>query len=83
MGHPSGCAISVTAANKGFGLFIIVITDIEAISNWASKVIRDFFVLLFPENSHHSLNQSDAKLKPIMNRSLAFSRALGSLVGFI
>ena len=47
MGHPSGCALSVTAANKGFGLFIIVMNDIEAISNWASKVIRDFFALLY------------------------------------
>ena len=80
MSHPSGCALSVTAANKGFGLFIIVMNDIEAISNWASNnpgflcfaLLRS---VIGPENSHHSLNQSDAKLKPIMNRSLAFSRA--------
>ena len=32
------------------------------------------------ENSHNSLNQSDAKLKPITTWSPAFSRALGSLV---
>ena len=34
-------------------------------------------------NSRHSLNQSDLKLKPITTWSPAFSRALGSLVGFI
>ena len=38
--------------------------------------------MIGPENSHHSLNQSDAKLKPIMNRSLAFSRALGKFGWF-
>ena len=32
------------------------------------------------ENSRHSLNQSDAKIKPISTWSPAFSRALGSLV---
>ena len=31
------------------------------------------------ENSRHSLNQSDAKIKPISTWSPAFSRALGSL----
>ena len=30
----------------------------------------------------HSLNQSDAKVKPIVAWSPAFSRTLGSLVGF-
>ena len=37
---------------------------------------------LAPVNSRHSFNQSDAKLKSITNWSHAFSRALGSLVGF-
>ena len=31
------------------------------------------------ENSRHPLSQSDAKLKPIMTWSLAFSRASGRL----
>ena len=50
-----------------------------------SKVIRDCngFALLRSviglENSHHPLNQSDAKLKPIANWLLAFSRASGQL----
>ena len=35
-----------------------------------------------PENSRHSFNQSNAKLKLITTWSSAFSRALGSLVGF-
>ena len=35
-----------------------------------------------PENSRHSVNQSDARLKPVTTWSLALSRALGSLVGF-
>ena len=35
-----------------------------------------------PENSRHSFNQSNAKLKLIKTWSSAFSRALGSLVGF-
>ena len=35
-----------------------------------------------PENSHYSLNQSDAKLKPLTTWSPSFSRALGSLVVF-
>ena len=33
------------------------------------------------ENSRHSLNQSDVKLKPIATSSLAFSRASSSLLG--
>ena len=37
--------------------------------------------MIGPENSLHSLNQSDAKLKPITTWSPAFSRALGILVG--
>ena len=36
--------------------------------------------MIGPENSHHSLNQSDAKLKPVTTSSSAFSRALGSLL---
>ena len=35
-----------------------------------------------PENSHHSLHQSDSKLKPIATWSHAFSRASGSLLVF-
>ena len=58
-----------------------------------SNAIRDcigfaFFFLfslrsvIGPENSHYSLNQSDAKLKPLTTWSPSFSRALGSLVVF-
>ena len=36
--------------------------------------------MIGPENSLHSLNQSDVKLKPITTWSPAFSRALGILV---
>ena len=35
-----------------------------------------------PKDSCHSLHQSGAKLKPITTWSPAFSRTLGSLVGF-
>ena len=35
--------------------------------------------LIGPEISRHLLNQSDAKLKPIVTWSFAFSRACGSL----
>ena len=35
-----------------------------------------------PENSRPSLNQSDAKLKPLTTLSPTFSRAVSSLVGF-
>ena len=54
--------------------------------NGVSKEIRDCFVLALvrpmigPENSHHSLNQSDAKSKPITTWSPVFSRALGILL---
>ena len=54
-----------------------------------SKVIRDHigFALLRsvigPENLRPSLNQSKAKLKPIMTQSPKCSRAVGSLVVFI
>ena len=57
----------------------------RAIFNWVSQVIRDCigFALLRSviglENSHHPLNQSDAKLKPIAKWLLAFSRASGQL----
>ena len=50
-----------------------------------SKVIRDCIVfrsVIGPKNSCPFLNQSDAKLKPIMTWSSAFSRALGSLFVF-
>ena len=36
--------------------------------------------MIGPENLHHSLNQSDAKLKPIITWSPAFSRPIDSLV---
>ena len=50
-------------------------------------VLRFFFLfalrsVIGPENSHYSLNQSDAKLKPPTTWSPSFSRALGSLVVF-
>ena len=35
-----------------------------------------------PENSHHSVHQSNSKLKPIATWSHAFSRASGSLLVF-
>ena len=38
---------------------------------------------IVPENSCHSLNQSDAKPKPVMTWSTAFSRALDSLIVYI
>ena len=55
---------------------------------WVSNEIRNnpCFVLLRsvigPEDSRQSLNQSDAKLKPITTWSPAFSRALGDLAVF-
>ena len=56
------------------------------IFNLVSKVNRYYFGFPFlhfvigPQNSHHSLNQSDAKLKTIATLSFAFSRASGSLL---
>ena len=53
----------------------------RAIFNCVSKVIRDCigFALLRSviglKKSRHPLNQSDAKVKPILTWSLAFSRA--------
>ena len=41
-----------------------------------------FFSVIGPENSHHPLNQSDAKLKPIATWKFAFSRALTNLLFF-
>ena len=47
-------------------------TLINVIFNWVSKVIRNCFVfallryVIGPENSRHFLNQSEAKLKPIL-----------------
>ena len=58
------------------------------IFNWVSKVFQDCCdfasprSVIGPENARHSLNQSDAKLKPNTTCSPAFSRALGCLVGF-
>ena len=51
-------------------------------------LVLGFFLLFVlrsvigPENSHYSLNQSDAKLKPLTTWSPSFSRASGSLVVF-
>ena len=39
-----------------------------------------FRSVIGPENTHHSLNQSDEKFKPITTWLPALSRALGSLV---
>ena len=39
-----------------------------------------FALWLAQKNSRHSLNQSDAKVKPTTTWSPAFSRALGSLI---
>ena len=56
------------------------------IFNLVSKVYRYYFGFSFLhfviglQNSHHSLNQSDAKLKTIATLSFAFSRASGSLL---
>ena len=60
--------------------------SVRAIFKWVSKVIRDCIGCPFLcsmiglGNSRHTLNQSDAKLKPIPIWSPAFSRALGWLV---
>ena len=54
-----------------------------------SKVLRDCTdfasprSVIGPENSRHSLNQSDAKLKPNTTCSPAFPRAIGYLVDFL
>ena len=46
--------------------------------NWVSKIILGWFSFVFllsvtgPENSHHPLNQSELKLKPIMTWPLMF-----------
>ena len=50
-------------------------------------VLRFFFLfalrsVIGPENSYYSLNQSDAKLKPLTTWSPSFSRALCSLIVF-
>ena len=64
----------------------LLVWENREIINWVLKVIRGCFSFSFlrsmigPENSLHSLNQSDAKLKPITTWSPAFSRALGILV---
>ena len=50
------------------------------------SLVQDCFGLAFlrhvmgPENSCHSLNQSDSKSKPIATLSVAFSRVLGCFV---
>ena len=60
--------------------------SVRAIFKWVSKAIRDCIGCPFLcsviglGNSRHTLNQSDAKLKPIPIWSPAFSRALGWLV---
>ena len=58
--------------------------SIKATFNWVKSVPSHFVFALRcsvigPENSHHSLNQSDAKLTPIETWSSALSRACGSL----
>ena len=45
-------------------------------------LVLPYFAVIGPENSRHSLNQSDAKLKPTTTWSPAFSRALGRVVVF-
>ena len=56
----------------------------RAAFNWTSQVIRDCVGLALlrsvigPENSHHSINQSDANVNPTTIWSPTFSRALGS-----
>ena len=47
-----------------------------SIESWREIAVID------PENSRPSLNQSDAKLKPLTTLSPTFSRAVSSLVGF-
>ena len=53
-----------------------------------SKVIRDYFVfallrfVIGPENSRHSLNQSDSKLQSSATWLLVFSRASSNLLVF-
>ena len=61
---------------------------LERFFEWVYKDIQDHFgftqpcSVIGPENSHHPLNQSDAKLKTIATWSPAFSRALSSLLVF-
>ena len=63
-----------------------IIKPSREIFNWVSKVIRDCIgsallcSVIGPENSRHSLNQSDAKLTSNMTWSPAFSRALDGLL---
>ena len=50
--------------------------SVKAIFNCVCKVIRDVHCsLIGSENSRHSINQSNAKLKQIVTCSPAFSRA--------
>ena len=68
--------------------FPICFHHLKDIFNWVAKVIPECFgfallrYVIGPENSRHSLNQSDTKLNPITTWLPAFSRALVSLVGF-
>ena len=53
--------------------------DKVCLLNLAKSLLRS---VIGPENWHHSLNQSDAKLKLITTWPLAFPRALEILVAF-
>ena len=61
-------------------------TSFRASFNWVSKVIRNGFSFAFPrrvtgpDNSRHFFQPTRSKLKPIETQSLAFSRALYSLL---
>lgn len=71
----------------GFHLLLFSKSILEQLSTDGG--IQDCSVFAFlcsvivTENSFHALNQSDAKLTPITTWSHTFSRASGSLVGFI
>ena len=67
------------------GVLQLTISDIREIFNWKSSGIAWillYFALIGLENSRHSLNQSNAKPKPITTRSPALYRAFCSCVGF-
>ena len=56
---------------------------LSCICNHYRFVYASLRSLIGPENSHHSFNQSDSKLKPITTWSPAFSRVSGCLVIFL
>ena len=67
------------------GRFLPIYCVFNAVFNWVSKVIRNYFgfallsSVIGLKNSRHLLNQSDANPKPIATWSHAFSRALRHL----